>query len=846
MKFGGVEQQHSLGYVSAKLPSGTLSIRMTLDDRYLPPQASTPRSYSRAYEGLRRNAASFLSCLLILGVVFLPVFVVPYASHDQYRHFVDPGGRPAFKQSCMDDPYYVLGYRLGRPISAEGECLVFKHTSRLSDLNFLRLWVLMVMAMAAACYASVLRSCGLGGIASVCLSLAVFTLPGAQAGIFMTSFAVVGVSTLTATIAHMALQLAQTRYTARRYMSAAILTVAAAGFLLAALFTYQFLALFFLAATMAHLLFDHGKGWRQKAWLMLRDVGFFTVAAGIYWSFAKFLLFPRDPNAVAAAYSSNLVLSGLPSKLAGFVRVELPRVLALWYLYPNPVLFGGITLLAATGLGLYMWRGGEPTGRQWNPARLVTGAGIFVLLLASIGPFLSTSAFFLYRIFFVLGSLFVLLLYWSAVQIVSYVPKVRVAQLRSGVWIAGAICAAGCCLASRNTILNVMNSYVELAFIQAQIAAAPVPGGIARIHLIQPGDQGLSFNGLPALTDEFNRPSTTYWFDITHMVRAAMLEMGGPPKFIADGVDWLRAAQQRARCFIVRAGPAAFRITRVDGAATIATVHGAAIEAPAWKFAGTVTPDRRAIQWSDGTIWGRPYEEVQPGSEDAEAALEGEWTMFDGYPANTMLVTSSKPGEQVVASHHLIVIDMNVLLDSAWGRTDWSAGKVAAERKLARAFASNHRKGYEAAALNDGTPLAWGSAEGMDDVYFGLEFSVKQTIRSIRITAFSPEHRPHLREFSVVAADSAPPPGGSWSIVRSRVQGSGSYTEKVVVPPVEDNGLITIEVDPGDAHAGAHQIWALACLSRSRGYARNYLTDGTGVYVRELEMASAPGRRGQR
>jgi hypothetical protein len=129
----------------------------------------------------------------------------------------------------------------------------------------------------------------------------------------------------------------------------------------------------------------------------------------------------------------------------------------------------------------------------------------------------------------------------------------------------------------------------------------------------------------------------------------------------------------------------------------------------------------------------------------------------------------------------------------------------------------------------------------MDDVYFGLEFPAKLPIRSIKITAFSPGHRAHLRELSVVTADSLPPRGGIWSVVRSRLRGANSFGDEVVVPAIDDNSLILIEVDPRDTNANAHRVWALACLSRSKGYSRNYLTDGTGVYVREMEMISAGG-----
>lgn len=789
------------------------------------------------HEAFRWNAVSFLSLFLILGAVFLPAFVVPYASHDQYRHFTDPLGRAGFKLSCHNDPYYPAIFQLGRPLAAMGECLVFEHASRLSDLNVLRLWVLVVMALAAAGYAAVLRNCGLGGVVSILLTAAIFTLPAAQAGIFMTSFAVVGFSVLTATIAHTALRRANAKYTANRYLSAVFLTATAGLLLMAALLTYQFLALFFLAATMAYLLFEQGQSWREKVWLVLRDITFFTLVAGAYWWVAKLWLFPRNQAILPAAYRSNLVLGGIPSKFAHFISQELPGLLALWYLYPHPVLTVGIILLISVGVGLYLWRGGERNGQRWDPTRLVTGAGIIVLLMASIGPYLASSAFFLYRIFFVPGSLIVLLLYWSATQIVSLAPLPRAFPLRNAmVWVAGTICAAGCCLAARSTILNITNSSIELAFIEKQLAAASIGSDTARVHVIRPREIGLGFNGHPSLTDEFNRPSTAYSFDITSMVRTAIIEMDKQSKFVVDGHDWLAAAQKRTVCSIRWVGPGELRIVSGDGSPTNATIRGDRIEVPAWKLAGTLTLDGMAIQWSDLTVWGRRYQRVPHEGADTESAVEGEWTIFDRYPDNKLVVTSSAPGEQVPVSPRWIVIDMNLLLNSVREPPPWDPSNIAAPRHGMRAFASSHQTGYGVEALNDGTPLPWGSANVTDDTYFGLEFPSREAIRLIRITAFSPSHRAHLREISVVTADSLPPPDGNWTIVRSRVRGSESFANKVVVPPVDDNGLIVIEVDPHDPNAKAHGIWALACLP---GYSRNYLTQGPGVYVREVEMVSA-------
>jgi hypothetical protein len=152
------------------------------------------------------------------------------------------------------------------------------------------------------------------------------------------------------------------------------------------------------------------------------------------------------------------------------------------------------------------------------------------------------------------------------------------------------------------------------------------------------------------------------------------------------------------------------------------------------------------------------------------------------------------------------------------------------------AVASNHQPGFEVANLNDSTLSAWGSAEGTEDTYVGIELPKSHAVRTIRIIAFSPGGRAHLRDLSIVAMNLTKSGKPDWQIVRARLSGGGPFSDKVTVPMVDDEAVITIEVDPRDPKGGPHSVWALACLSRSRGYNRNYLTAGTGVYLREIQM----------
>ena len=150
-------------------------------------------------------------------------------------------------------------------------------------------------------------------------------------------------------------------------------------------------------------------------------------------------------------------------------------------------------------------------------------------------------------------------------------------------------------------------------------------------------------------------------------------------------------------------------------------------------------------------------------------------------------------------------------------------------------LASSFRPPYEIAALNDGTPAPWGSSESQEDTYAGIAFPDTRAVRIVRITAFSPENRPHLRDISVVTADAASPKP-AWQVVRARLQGSPNFSTKVTVPPLADQAVVVLEVDPTDSGAGPHKVWGIACFSSTLGYIRNYLSVGNGIYLRELQM----------
>lgn len=161
---------------------------------------------------------------------------------------------------------------------------------------------------------------------------------------------------------------------------------------------------------------------------------------------------------------------------------------------------------------------------------------------------------------------------------------------------------------------------------------------------------------------------------------------------------------------------------------------------------------------------------------------------------------------------------------------------LAAARNGARAIATSNQTGFPVANLNDDTPAPWGSAEGQSDIYAGVVLPAAHIVREFQISVFSPSYQQHMRDISIVAADSEGAKGPVWQILRARIVGDSGFSKKITVPVMADGTVVNIEIDRADAAWKPHKIWGIVCYSASSGHIRNYLKGGTGIYIRELSM----------
>jgi predicted O-linked N-acetylglucosamine transferase (SPINDLY family) len=144
--------------------------------------------------------------------------------------------------------------------------------------------------------------------------------------------------------------------------------------------------------------------------------------------------------------------------------------------------------------------------------------------------------------------------------------------------------------------------------------------------------------------------------------------------------------------------------------------------------------------------------------------------------------------------------------------------------------------------LNDGTAEPWGSTETDEDTYFYLTRTAPFAPRLASLVLFSPGGRAHLRDVSVVAGRMSNGQVGDWTVIRARPAGGTHYEERITIDPLPDFSIVDIEIEPDALDAGGFDTIGFACFSRSRGYRRNWLPEGRGIYVRELVFDRDPHR----
>lgn len=157
------------------------------------------------------------------------------------------------------------------------------------------------------------------------------------------------------------------------------------------------------------------------------------------------------------------------------------------------------------------------------------------------------------------------------------------------------------------------------------------------------------------------------------------------------------------------------------------------------------------------------------------------------------------------------------------------------------AGASSEENGFPVSNLIDGSSNAWGSrSDPAVDIFTYLTLNNPAKITGVRVTAFSPGGRAHLRDIRVVATNNIPERTNAvWPkelcSVPIRLKEDKPFFERISLPVLPDNAFIDIELDQNSKCYQSYKIWGIVCLSKTQGDLCNYVNSNS-MYVREIQL----------
>ncbi len=470
----------------------------------------------------------FLLAFIYLFVVFSPATFIPFAHHDQYRYFANPGNR------FRNDPLRGFITGLGRPLTASIQNVVFKNVDNISDLSLVRGIVIFFTAIVLSLLAIWLYSLFPNKAIAFLVSATIFTLPGIQYFVFNGDIPNI-VCIFFALLSSLFIQKVKLRDPYHRDFKESLwllfFFLLSLGSFMVSAFIYTPLTMFFLLPTLAIVLFTSISSWPETRLKVIRDLLLYGSGCVIYFIVAKLCFVPMfNQDDVPAIYKLSIT-SNIPSKIAFFKEISI-RSLNLWNIHPNKTIYLVLILIILAGALVAAIR---ILSRNRNVAdkrkhilfMLQIAIAVGILLLASnTVNLVASGGAILYRTIFVYMAMITLLLIWCFSS-VRYICPVKL-QVKIVGTIICAIFVGASIIAYRTTRHNTLNSYIEFSFVCREIAKHG-DKKISRIHLIRAKPNGRGFNNRLSSPspygDEFNVNSTQYVQDIPFIIRAALLEL---------------------------------------------------------------------------------------------------------------------------------------------------------------------------------------------------------------------------------------------------------------------------------------------------------------------------------
>jgi len=471
---------------------------------------------------IRRFIILFFIIFACLGFSFFPALTVPYVSHDNVRYF-----HKFFNEDPLAsiDPQSAWISALGRPLASRLETIIYHRIDHLSDLAWLRAITLAVYALSATLLAVIAVSAGLEVVPAICLSVAIFTLPGVQECVFM-PFLANALPVLFSLLAYVIWM--GTWVKGVRFLLAFFLLEA--GF-----FLYATSSLFFLIPTAFFVIFSTDKlKASRKGWL--RDVAMWLLAALVYWVALKVFFYSRLRM---TGHEVNVMPNALLAHVKTFFSQCVFLTFNFWNIYYSQFLgemLAFFTAVILIGQVFYV-------KRSIAVSKVLTIVAIF--LICNITWFIFPVYFL--RVYQASQALALVLIYWAC----QWLSRKWVLYNRSAAfWWSGIFLLTGLLAAHITMNDNVLNSNAQLMFIRSRLAQH-ADSSTPQVHLVWLKDDRTGYNGLRTVHDNFNI-SYLFKYEIPDLIRAALKDNDIPGmRCIVTVSEYSQSYKLRARGIVI-------------------------------------------------------------------------------------------------------------------------------------------------------------------------------------------------------------------------------------------------------------------------------------------------------
>lgn len=436
------------------------------------------------------------------------------AHHDNTRYFKGEISE-IYKSNCLNDSQYSWLKLIGRPVTAEIECKVFKNTKTFSDLKKIRLIVVGILALGSTFLGLILYRNGINLFVSLPISVSIFTLPGMQNAVLMTNIPNVITPAFALFSFYILSQVKNFNIRSLLMTSVAVALLVISGLTYPAMSFIFFLGWIVRSFTASN---DSSDSALKKA-IFEFTIFIFSMVLALVLSRALLdsSLAERLIN-LTDNFKVDLSPTSLILKIPFILTAGFPLASSFWFMESDYKFIFFVTIALLVGLLCLRSKLADTT----RACRVASISLVLISIALACAPLgLTKSPVLHQRVLFVLeASLLLGVLLSIYLMLENYLPnsKGRL-SLRYLIPFYTAL-AIGLFHSNYSVTLSAWATNLEMNFVR--IKYAEFNGIPRRIHLVRSENNNTGFNGRPSLTDEFNRKTTDYQQDITDFLRLSL------------------------------------------------------------------------------------------------------------------------------------------------------------------------------------------------------------------------------------------------------------------------------------------------------------------------------------